>query len=88
MGIYPANAVLNATVFLPIGLQLSKGPDPHDDVLACAAEIRKSIDGLKDPKSVNAMVTNFAQVQAQTAWDKSGQGPPRKGCMFVNALRR
>ena len=88
MGIYPANAVVNATVFLQIGLQPSKELDPRDEVLASAVEIRKSLEGMKDPKSLIDMVTYFANVQSQTSWDKSGQGPPREGCLFVNALRR
>ena len=88
MGIYPTNAVVNATVFLPIGLQPSKGPNPHDDVLACAVEIRKSLEKLKDPKSVKDLVTDFAKLQSQITWDKSGQGPPREGRLFVNIIRR
>jgi len=88
MGIYPVNAAVNATVFLPIGLQPSKGLNPHDDVLACAVEIRKSLEKLKDPKSVKDLVTDFAKMQSQTAWDKSGQGPPKEGCLFVNVIRR
>jgi len=88
MGIYPANAALNATVFLPIGLRPSKGFDAQDDVLAHAVEIRKSVEKLKDPKFVKDMAADFAKLQSQIAWDKSGQGSPKEGHLAVNIGRR
>jgi len=88
MGIYPANAVVNATVFLRIGLQPSKGLGPHDEVLAHAVEIRKSIEKLKDPKFVKDMVADFGKLQTQIAWDKSGQGPPKEGYLAMDVTRR
>jgi len=88
MGIYPANAAVNATVYLPIALQLSKGLNAHDDILARAVEIRKSFEKLKDPRSVKDLVTDFAKLQSQTAWDKRRQGPPKEGSLVVNIARR
>ena len=88
MGIYPDNAVVNAAVFFPIGLQVSKGRDPHDEILGHAVEIRKSLGKLKDTKSVEDVVTDFAKIQSQISWDKSGQGPPKEGCLIMNITRR
>jgi len=87
MGIYPANAVANAFLYLPVELQPSRGLDPHDDVLAHAVEMRKSLDKLKDPNSVKDLVAGFAKMQSQAAWDKSGQGPPREGSFVADVIR-
>jgi len=88
MGIYPVNAVVNATVFLPIGRQHSKGDDPRSDILACATGIRDSLKKLKDPRVIEDMVTDFAKIEAQTAWDKHVRGPPKEGFLVVNITRR
>jgi len=89
MGIYPLNAVVNAVVVLPMGLQLPEGVDAHHDVLACATEIRKSLEKLKDPKlMIKDLVTDFAKIQSQAAWNKSGLAPPEEGCLTVNITRR
>ena len=88
MGIYPVNAAFNASVCLLIGLQVSKGLEPRDEVLGHAVEIRKSLEKLKDPKSLKDVVTDFANVQSQTAWGKNGQGAPKEGCLLVNIVRR
>ena len=88
MGIYPANAVVNATVFLPIERQLSRGVDLHDDVLACATGIRNSLEKLKDPGFIKDIVTDFAEIESETAWGKSIRSPPKEGFLIVNITRR
>ena len=89
MGVYPLNAVLNAFVFLSTGVQVSKGVDPHDDVLACATEIRKSLEKLKDPELIRDMAANVAKVQSRIAWDKGGYlSDPKAGCLVTNITRR
>jgi len=89
MGIYPLNAVVNAFIFLPTGVQLSKGTDPHDDVLTCATNIRKSMEKLKDPKWVHEMAANVAKVQSRIAWDRGGYlSNPKEGCLVTNITRR
>jgi len=90
MGIYPLNAAVNAFVYLtvPVGLQLSNGVDPRDDVLTCATEIRKSLEKLKDPRLIEDMVTDLAQVQSQAAWNKGSQDPSKEGYLFMNITRR
>jgi len=89
MGIYPVNAVVNAILWLSAGLQVSKGTDPRDSILADAAEIRKSMDKLKDPKLVRNMAADVASIQSQVAWDKNGQGvaSANEGCLIANILR-
>jgi len=88
MGIYPLNAAANAVGFLSIGLQLPGGIGPHDDVLTCATEIRKSLEGLKDPRLVENIATDFARAQSHSAWNKSSQGFSKEGCLIVNITRR
>jgi len=88
MGIYPPNAAVNAIGLLSIGLQLPRGIDPHDDVLSCATEIRKSLEKLKDPRLVEDIVTDFARIQSQSAWNKNSQGPSKEGCLVMNITRR
>ena len=88
MGIYPVNAAVNASILLLIGLRVSKGLEPRDEVLGHAVEIRKSLEKLKDPKSLKDVVTDFAKIQSQTAWGKSIQGPPKEGCLLVNIVQK
>jgi len=89
MGIYPVNAVVNAVIWLSTGLQAQKGTDPCDRVLIHAAEIRRSMDKLKDPKVVKDMAADVAKVQSQVAWDKDGQDMVNvnTSCLVVNILR-
>ena len=86
MGIYPDNAVVNAIIWLPTELQVSKDVDTRDGVLVCATEIRKSVGRLKDPVFVKNMAADVAGIQSQVAWDKSGQdmAAAREGFMIVN----
>ena len=89
MGIYPLNAVVNAFIFLPIRQQLSEGVGHHDDVLACATEIRKSLQKLKDPRSVKEMAADVAKLQSRISWDKGGYlSDPKEGCLVTNITRR
>lgn len=90
MGIYPDNAVVNAIVWLSTRLQVLKGVDLHDDVLACAAEIRKSLGKLKDPAFIKDMAADVAKIQSQVAWDKAGQDMPtaKEGSLIVNNIWR
>jgi len=89
MGIYPLNAVVNAFVLLPIRPQLSNGAGPRDGVLACATEIRKSLEKLKDPRLIEDMAASIAKVQSRIAWDRGGYlADPKEGCLVVNITRR
>ena len=89
MGVYPLNAVANAFIFLSAEVKLSKGVDPHDDVLVCATEIRKSLEKLKDPKLIKDMAAGVAKVQSRIAWDRGGYlSDPKKGCLVTNITRR
>ena len=90
MGIYPVNAVVNAVIWLPVGLQAPKGADPYDSVAAHAAEICKSMDKLKDPKSIKDMAADLAKIQSQVAWDKNGQDMANvsEDCLVVNITWR
>jgi len=90
MGIYPDNAVVNAIVWLSTRLQVSKGDDLHDDVLACAVEIRKSLGKLRDPTFIKDMAADVAKIQSQVAWDKVGQDMPtaKEGSLIVNNIWR
>jgi len=88
MGIYPLNAAVNAFIYLSVGLQLSNGGDPRDDVLSCATEIRKSLGKLKDPRLVEDMAADFARMQSRIAWNKSSQRPPKEGRLVMNITRR
>ena len=65
--------MVNAVIWLSVRSQVTKGVDPRDTVVAHAAEIRKSMDKLKDPKLVRNMVTDLAKIQSQVAWNKNGQ---------------
>jgi len=87
MGIYPTNAAVNAVLYLTIGIQPSKELSPHDDVLARAVEIRKSLEKLKDPRSVKDLATDFAKLQSQTAWDRGARGSRKEGSLLVNVVR-
>jgi len=87
MGVSPPNAMPTAIGHLSIGLQLPRRVDPHDDVLICATEIRKSLGQLKDPQVIKDMVAEFARVRAKSAWNKSSQGPSREGCLVMNITR-
>lgn len=86
MGIYPDNAVVNAIIWLPAKLQVSKLIDPHDNVLAWATKIRESLGRLKDPGFVKDMAAGVAKMQSQVAWDRKGQDIPtaKEGCLIVN----
>ena len=88
MGIYPANAAANTFVYLLIERQLSKVVDPHGDVLACAVEIHKALQKPKDPKSLKDMITDFAKLQSDDAWNKCAQGPPIEGGFFVSISQK
>jgi len=88
MGIYPDNAAVNGTVSFSIGLQRSKEADPRDDVLACATEIRQSLEKLKDPRLIKDIVADSAKIQSQAAWDKSGQSLVKEGHLITNITRR
>jgi len=88
MGIYPANAAGNAVLYLPVGLQPSRGLNPRDNVFAHAVVTRESLQKLKDPKSVRDLAADFAKVHSRVAWDKSGQGPPREGNFMADVIRR
>jgi len=90
MGIYPANAVVNAVIWLPVGLQAPKGADSCDSVVAHAAEIRKSMDKLEDPSSIKDLATDLAKIQSQVAWDKNGQDMANvnEGSLVVNITWR
>ena len=88
MGIYPHNAAVNALVYLPIGLHLSRRDDPHDDVLTCATEIRKSLENLKDPRLIEVLASELARMQSQSAWNKNSENPQMEGCLMINTTRR
>jgi len=90
MGIYPVNAVVNAIIWLPVRLQVSKVVDPRDSVLAHAAEIHKSREKLKDPKLVKYMAADVAKIQSQVAWDKNGQDMTNvnESSLVANIFRR
>ena len=89
MGIYPTNAV-NAMIYLSMGLQIPKGIDPRDSVVAYAAQIRKSMFKLGDPKFIKDMAADLAKIQSQVAWDKNGQdmASTTQGSLIVNILWR
>jgi len=70
MGIYPDNAVLNAIIWPSTELQVSRGIDLRDSVLAWVIEIRKSLGRLKDPRFIKDMVVDLAKRRSQVAWDK------------------
>ena len=89
MGIYPPNAVVNAVGLLSTGiLQLSRGVDPHGDVLTCATEIRKSLEKLEDPRLIEDMAADFARITSQSAWNKNSQDFSKEGCLIMNVTRR
>lgn len=73
MGIYPVNAVANAIVWLSIGIQVSKGINPYDGVLACVAAIRESPERLKDPGFITAVAVDLAKIQSQVSWNNKSQ---------------
>ena len=89
MGMYPDNAVLNAIIPVSTGVQISKGVDPREGVLACATRIRNSLGRLKDPMFIKDSVVDLAKIQSQHAWDKNGQHPlttKGPGCLVVNNM--
>jgi len=89
MGIYPANAMLNALVGLPIGLPPLEGAVSRDDVLACATEIRKSVGTLRDPGLIKAMAAEIGKIQSQATWDRTiGIMGWKESVLFVNNTRR
>ena len=88
MGIYPPNAVLNAIVLLPTGVQLSRGVDPHEDVLTCATEIRKSLEKLRDPRLIEDMAADFARMKSHSAWNRGSELLSEEGHLIMNVTRR
>ena len=89
MGIYPTNA-LNAVIWLSMRLQVPKGVDPSESVVAYAAEIRKSMDKLGDPGLIKDMAADVAKIQSQVAWDRTGQdiASTNQGSLVANILWR
>jgi len=87
MGAYPHGAV-NAVALLHIELQPSRGVDTRDDILTHAAEIRNSLEKLKDPQLIEDMVTDFANIQSQAAWSRDGRHPAKENCLTMNITRR
>ena len=90
LGIYPTNAVVNAVIWLSTELRIPKGADLRDTVVAHAAEIRKSMDKLKDPRLVRDMTADVAKIHSQVAWDKDGHdmANANEGCLIVNIFWR
>jgi len=88
MGIYPDNAALNAIIWVPSRVPVSKGVDPHKGVVACAVGIRKSLGRLKDPRFIKGMTAGLAKVLSQDAWHNHGQDilTGDEGCLIVNSL--
>ena len=88
MGIHPLNAAFNAFFWLPTPYQDSKDADIHDNVLACATGLRKSLMRLKDPEFVKDTAAGFAKVQSEVSWNKMGQDLPSapEGTLTVNSL--
>jgi len=82
--------VVNAVVWLPVGLQAPEGFDPCDSVVAHAAEIRKSMEKLGDPGSIKDMAADLAKILSQVAWDKNGQDMANvnEGCLVANITWR
>ena len=90
LGIYPVNAVVNAVIWLSTRLQVTKGADPRDTVVTHSAEIRRSMDKLKDSKLVRDMAADVAKIHSQVAWDKEGQdmSNANEGCLVANIFWR
>ena len=67
-------------------MQVSKGDDPREGVLACATEIRKSLRRLKNTGFIKDMAADVAKIQSQVAWDKNGQDltTGKEGFLIVN----
>ena len=88
MGIYPTNAVVNAVIWLRMVPRAPKGADPRNTAVAHAAEIRKSMDRLKDPRLVKDMAADVAKIQSQVAWDKNFQDMANvnESCLVVNVI--
>ena len=86
MGIYPANAVVNAIFWLPTNFPVSKVVDPREDILACAVEMRKSLGKLKNPEFIKDMAAGVAETQSQVAWNRKRQdtATAQDGCLIVN----
>ena len=82
--------MVNAVIWLLAELQAPKRANLRDTVVAHAAEIRKSMDKLKDPRSVRDMVADVAKIHSQVAWDKDGQdvSTVNEGCLVTNILWR
>jgi len=90
MGIYPVNAAVNAIVWVSTGLQVPRGPDPQDTVLAYATELHKLAEKSREPKFVREVVVELANIQSQVSWDMSGQdlGSAKEGCLTANIIRK
>jgi len=82
--------VANALIWFPVELQAPKGADPRDTIAAHAADIRKGMAKLKNPKLVMDLATDAAKIQSQVAWDKKGQDMANvnEGCLVVNVTWR
>ena len=82
--------MVNAIIWLSTRLQVTRGADPRDTVVAHAAEIHKSMDKLKDPRSVRDMAADVARIHSQVAWDKNGQdmANANDGCLVANIFWR
>ena len=86
---YPANAALNAIIWLPaaVGPQTLKGVDLRDGVSACVTGMRKSLGRLRDPSFVRGEVTEAAKALSQAAWDNNCLDlvTVEEGCLVVNS---
>ena len=82
--------MVNALAWLPVELQVPKGTESRDIVVAHAAEIRKSMDRFKGPELIISMAADLAKIQSEVAWDKCGQDMANvnETCLVVNATTR
>jgi len=90
MGIHQVNAMANAVIWLSAGIHIPEGVDLRGAVLACAAEVRRPLEKLKDPMFVKEMAADLAKVQSQVAWDKTCQdiGSAQEGHLIANVSRK
>jgi len=82
--------VVNAVIWLSTRLQITKGADFRVTIVDHAAEIRKSMDKLKDPMFVRDMAADVAKIHSQVAWDKDGQDMANvnESCLVANIFWR
>ena len=69
------------------GLQLSRRADPHNDILVCATEIRKSQEKLKDHRLIKDTAADWARILSWIAWDRSRRNIIESS-LIVNVSRR